>query len=354
VSPGGTLKLNLEAGGSVKVTGGSGSTVSVAYSSTGKGAGNCAVEFKETADGLEVESRFLRHGKKQQSSIRFDITVPDRFDIEIDSIGGGLEIDGVEGTFQGETLGGGLILRNVRGEARLKTMGGAIELTDSELDGRLETMGGEVRFENVVGDVRGSSMGGNVKYRNVVRRDGTVSSPSKPGLDDVSGETVQISTMGGAIEIEDAPEGASLHTMGGDIKIRNAVRFVDAKTMGGDIRIDSVDGWVKATTMGGDVEVTVTGSGGEVSLVSMSGDIVLNVPTGFGMDLDLEIAYTRNSSQNYRIETDFAFDRSETSEWDHGRGTPRKYIRGTGSVDGGYNKVKIRTVNGNITVRYED
>ena len=39
------------------------------------------------------------------------------------------------------------------------------------------------------------------------------------GLDDRTAETVQISTMGGEIEVEDAPEGADLHTMGGDIRV---------------------------------------------------------------------------------------------------------------------------------------
>jgi DUF4097 and DUF4098 domain-containing protein YvlB len=175
------------------------------------------------------------------------------------------------------------------------------------------------------------------------------------GLEDddltVTDETVQISTMGGAIEIDEAPEGANVHTMGGDIHMTDAERFVRAKTMGGDILIESVDGWVKATTMGGDVEVTVTGNGGDIELTSYSGEITLFVPPGFSMDLDLEIAYTRNSGQDYRIIADsITLQRSETSEWDHDHGSPRRYIRAKGST-GGANRVKIETVNGNITIR---
>jgi hypothetical protein len=104
--------------------------------------------------------------------------------------------------------------------------------------------------------------------------------------------------------------------------------------------------------MGGDVEVTVVGTGGDVTLTSMSGDITLTVPSGFSMGLDLEIAYTRNSKQNYAIFTDLpgsALKEVRTREWDHSKGSPRKYIRAEGST-GGANKVKIRTVNGNIKI----
>jgi DUF4097 and DUF4098 domain-containing protein YvlB len=248
-------------------------------------------------------------------------------------------------------MGGPLTLHDVRGRADLKTMGGEIRLTDSELDGKLETMGGEVLFANVIGNVNGSSMGGNVRYKNVQRRDGRFGSPARVGDDDeISAETVQISTMGGAIEVDDAPEGASLHTMGGDIRVTEAGRFVRAKTMGGDILIESVDGWVEATTMGGDVEVTVTGAGGFVDLESMSGEITLHVPSGFPMDLELEIAYTRNSRQDYRIDTPFDLQQSVSPEWDREQGTPRKYIRASGSTGGGGNRVRIETVNGNISV----
>ncbi len=349
-SPGQTLKLDLDAGGSVKITGGS-SGVSVSHSVSGRDAQSCRVEVEKTADGVEIKSRWAGRRREQSANVELEIRVPSRFNVELDSMGGSLQIEGVEGTFRGKTMGGGLTLRHVKGEARLRTMGGAIELTDSELDGSLKTMGGKVLFENVVGDVKGSSMGGNVRYKNVVRRGGDVASPASVGGKEATPETVQISTMGGDIDVDEAPEGAALHTMGGNIRVSGASRFVSAKTMGGDIDIDSVDGWVKATTMGGDLDVEVTGSGGDVVLQSMSGNITLVVPSDFSMQLDLEIAYTRNSSRSYEIITDVELQRSDTKEWDHDHGSPRRYIRAKGSVEGGNNRVKLRTINGNIEVK---
>jgi DUF4097 and DUF4098 domain-containing protein YvlB len=360
VSAGGELILDLEAGANVKIAGTGGSMVSVNYSMDC--SPKCKIRFDETAGGLKIRVDFVKsdghgkhgkHGGSRNSDVRLDIQVPSRFDVDLESMGGAFSIDGVDGRFTGSTMGGGLTLHDVRGEARLKTMGGKIKLTDSELDGRLETMGGEVLFENVVGDIKGKSMGGNVRYKNVRLRDGRPHSPVRVGydLDEVNHETVQISTMGGEIRIEDAFEGADLHTMGGDIVIRNAAEFVRAKTMGGDIEVESIDGWIDAMTMGGNVEVTVTGSGGDVTLTSMSGDIDLTVPSGFGMDLDLEIAFTRNSNQKFEIDAPGGLPHTVSPDWDYGKGSPRKYIRMSGAVNGGGNKVKVRTVNGNIRLK---
>jgi DUF4097 and DUF4098 domain-containing protein YvlB len=349
-SAGGTLKLDLETGGSVNITGG-GAGIVVNYTVSGPSADNCRVAFQETGDGLEISTEYLKRQQKQSVNIQFDVQVPGEFNVKLDSMGGGLSIEGVSGTFTGKTMGGALILHDVRGKAKLQTMGGEIRLTDSELDGSLSTMGGEVLFENVFGDVKGSSMGGEVRYKNVERPDGSFASPKH--LDHVDGatdDTVKISTMGGRIDIPEAPEGANLHTMGGDIRVAEAERFVKAKTMGGDIYLAAVDGWIDATTYGGDIEAVVTGQGGDVTLVSLSGDVTLHVPSDFGMDLDLEIAFTRNSSQDYRIETGFDLRQSVTPDWDHDHGSPRKYIRARGAVRGGGNRVRIETINGNIRI----
>ena len=66
-------------------------------------------------------------------------------------------------------------------------------------------MGGKVSIENVVGNVDGSSMGGNVTIKNLKRRDGTS-----------IGKETHISTMGGAIELNNAPFGADVQKRKGN------------------------------------------------------------------------------------------------------------------------------------------
>ena len=350
VAAGGKLTLDLETGGGVKITGTGGSAVSISYKLSC--SPDCQISFDQSGNDVRVETNFPRTGRNQNSDGDFEIRVPSRFDVALDSMGGRLEIDGVTGTFTGETKGGEITLHKVEGEAKLRTMGGEIRVTESAIDGSVHTMGGEVTIEDVQGDLKGSSMGGNVRYKNVRRVDGRLGSPPHVAGDasEITPETVQISTMGGEINTEDAPDGADVMTMGGDINVKSARRFVRAKTMGGDIRVDSVDGWVQATTMGGNLDVTVTGGGGDVTLTSMSGTVVLRVPPGFGMDLDLEIAFTKNSRKEYTITAPGAGAPSVTPDWDYDHGTPRKYIRKSAAVNGGGHKVVVRTINGNVTV----
>jgi DUF4097 and DUF4098 domain-containing protein YvlB len=348
---GGKLTLRLETGAGLKIAGTGGSSVTVAYKLSC--TPDCEIDFDQSGNDLTVTTRFVRGRRNQTADTELDIRVPRQFDVLLDSMGGGLEIDGVKGTFTGETKGGEITLHDVDGVAKLRTMGGEISVKDSTLDGSLRTMGGAVNFQNVVGDVNGSSMGGDVRYQNVRRNDGKFASPSHadgPALSEITSGTVQVTTMGGEIETSDAPEGADISTMGGDINVKNARKFVRAKTMGGDITIDSVDGWVQATTMGGNLDVTVTGAGGDVTLTSMSGKVVLHVPRGFGMNLDLEVAFTKNSLKEYTITAPGSASQTVTPDWDYDQGSPRKYIRKSGSVNGGGHAVTVKTVNGNVTV----
>jgi DUF4097 and DUF4098 domain-containing protein YvlB len=351
VAAGGKLTLQLDAGGAVKISGTGGSSVVVTYRMSC--SPDCQVKIEQSGSDVRVESKYQGSSRHQNSDGDFDIRVPSRYDVALDSMGGSLQIDGVSGKFTGETKGGEITLHDVEGEAKLSTMGGEIRVTKSTLDGSVHTMGGAVTIEDVTGNLKGSSMGGGVRYKNVRRGDGQLASPPNTGdgdASDITPETVQISTMGGEINTEDAPDGADLMTMGGDINIKSARKFVRAKTMGGDIEIDSVDGWVQATTMGGNLDVTVTGGGGDVALTSMAGTVVLKVPRGFGMDLDLEIAFTKNSKKEYVIAAPGGGSPSVSPDWDYDQGSPRKYIRKSGAVNGGGHKVTVKTVNGNITV----
>jgi DUF4097 and DUF4098 domain-containing protein YvlB len=170
----------------------------------------------------------------------------------------------------------------------------------------------------------------------------------------VGGE-VNIKTMGGDINVDDAPEGTDVHTMGGDIHITKAAQFARAKTMGGDIEIEAIDGRVDVTTMGGDVNITMIGEpeNGDrsVNIESMGGDITLTVPAKLSMDIDITLAYTEDRDNDYKIVSDFTMKQEETKEWEHNHGSARKYIYGTGTISGGKHKVRIKTVNGNVYLK---
>lgn len=339
VSAGERLELDLDTGGSIEITGGSGSVVRVLISEDERCRPACEISIERVGSGVLVQSDHVGNSNNRSSDLHFEIQVPERFDIQLHTMGGDVSIENVTGAIGGETMGGELELHRLGGTLDLTTMGGEIEITDSNVDGSLHTMGGEVLVENVTGDLDASSMGGEVTRR------GSSSATSE----------VRIETMGGDIELEDAPMGADVNTMGGNIEIASAGDHVRAHTMGGDIDLEAVNGWIEATTMGGDVSVRMVGdpSSGrrDVEITSMSGDIELVVPENLSMDVLVELAYTEGHEGDYEINSDLPLQQSVTPEWDRSEGSPRKVITATGSVGGGEHRVVLKTVNGDVTLR---
>ncbi len=344
-TPGLKLEMDIKTGGSIHVSGWDRDLISVKVLGIDASEPAPKVEFQERSSGLLITSKFgTEYDNNSKSNLEFEVRVPKKYNLELESMGGDLTIQGIDGTMEGRTMGGELKLEDLKGDLNLVTMGGEVTLKNSDVNGQVKTMGGKVLVDHVSGNVKATSMGGDVTQRYVTTGTG----------DPPTGE-VQISSMGGDIDVEEAPAGADVHTMGGNVHVKSAIDHVKAKTMGGDIEIESVDGRVTATTMGGDVEVTMVGdpSRGErsVSLQSMGGDITLTVPPALSMDVDIQLAYTRESHHRYKITSDFDLKQDESKEWDNSNGSPRKYIYGTGAINGGKNKVKIRTTNGDVHLK---
>lgn len=340
VSPGETLRVNLR-NGSIAVTGSGGTTVSVEATVDGRGDGP-GLAVRRTGKVVEVVQDLSgRHGNGRA---KVKVTVPQTFDLDLQTMGGSIAVDNVRGSLSGRTMGGELVLSRLGGTLAMSTHGGNVVVRDVDAQGSVTTMGGEVLFENVRGGVKGSSMGGNVVYRNVTRGDGSS-----------TGKAVHISTMGGAIDVAEAPDGADVETMGGDVTVGRANRFVRAKTMGGSITIGGADGWIEAATMGGNVTATMTGNPNEgdrhVTIESKGGDIELVLPAGLDAEFDVQILFTKNSKRSYDIESDFPVQASATPEWSYGKGTPHRVIQGRGKSGSGKNKVTIRTINGDVKIR---
>jgi DUF4097 and DUF4098 domain-containing protein YvlB len=353
VSPGGTIRFDLESGGAVSILGWDKSKAEVSYVQRGAGHKH-DIEILEQRDGLLITSGMTPH-EGTSCDLSFQIRLPRRFNVHFESTGGGLKIVDLQGDFTGSTMGGGLILKKVDGTVRLKTMGGRIEVGSAVLDGSISTMGGTVFLKDVVGNLEAGSMGGNVRYENVRGRDGNLRTPGDASGSDIEQETVTISTMGGSIVVDEAPVGALVNTMGGDIVVKDASGFVKANTMGGNIDLHVKDGWVDARTMAGEIAVEIAegfGDGEEgVKITSCCGDVRLVIPPDPSIDLDLTIAYTRNSSQDFKIISDFDVQIERSKHWDYTNGTPRKRICGKGKVAGGKYPIVIDTVNGNIVLK---
>ena len=342
VKSGQLLDLDLRTGATINIKGWDKDIVSIDAELGGNDWEDVNLNFNQSSSGVAVTSDYEGSRNNRSSKIEVTIKVPKKFDLKFETMGGAVTLNNIEGEMKGTTMGGPLNLSYLKGNLTLKTMGGPITLTDSDVDGKVSTMGGKVSIENVVGNVDGSSMGGNVTIKNLKRRDGTS-----------IGKETHISTMGGAIELNNAPFGADVQTMGGDITINSADKFVKAKTMGGNILIKSVNGSVKATTMGGNIGITETGTGDnkDIELKSMSGDITLVAPADFSMDINSQITYNQDESGKYKIHSDFSLNESTAQKEKNNGWRKTEVLTGTGIFNGGNNKVKISTIAGDIYIK---
>jgi beta-lactamase regulating signal transducer with metallopeptidase domain len=165
---------------------------------------------------------------------------------------------------------------------------------------------------------------------------------------------VSISKAGGQILLDEAPNGGVVHTGGGQIVVRSSGGALAASTGGGDVTLERVSGDASVSTGAGEVHITVVntvGAAHSIEVFSGKGRVVLELPANLDARIELETAYTENFGSRTSIESDFPLDGSETREWDDRFGSPRKFVRATGTLGSGTGLIRVRTVNGDVVVR---
>ena len=163
------------------------------------------------------------------------------------------------------------------------------------------------------------------------------------------GRHVSQTSMGGDLEVRNAPHGASLRTMGGDIRVGTAQGRVVAKTMGGNIEVEQLQGSLEAGTMGGNVDVKVTQAAGNIEISSMGGHIDITLPANFSGTFDVELEQDDHGSRN-EIVSDFPLQIQESKER-HWFRRDSTVVRATGSTGSGTYRVKITTIGGDVRIR---
>lgn len=363
-TPGDTLTFDLRTGGDIEVTGWNRDTAVITPEITGRDADRITVDIAPTSSGIKVATRSSGHNVS--ASVKFKAQVPRNYSVDIRTMGGDVQLDQLEGDFEGETMGGDIVLKELVGEVDLKTMGGDVSVRDSRLDGNVHTMGGDVHLDTVQGNLDASTMGGDVIQRNVRAHEGRAVKVRSHGGDvavDTAPAGADVHTMGGDITVQSADQFLKAKTMGGDIVVRRATGEADLHTMGGDIEVDSFDGEMRAVTMGGDVEVHVdsssAGSGHDIDIESMGGDLTLHLPRNFSARFEIEVIKLKKRPDDAGITTDLAIQVNEPATWTprgtrtngHKYGSDYKVLTGTGSVNGGQHLVRLKTINGMVRIK---
>jgi DUF4097 and DUF4098 domain-containing protein YvlB len=281
--------------------------------------------------------------------VDFEIKVPQRFNLDVETQGGDISL---EAALQGEarltTAGGDVRTSDISGLAKLETAGGSITLgkMGSRVDAR--TAGGSVRVGDVDGDAVLETSGGEIVTGQIK---GTLRAETAGGDVVVAGATGQVvaQTAGGQIQIGPAAGSVRMETAGGSIRLQSARGRVVAETAGGSIDLLQLAGAVRASTAAGRILaewIATNAQGfGPSQLENSMGDVYVYLPVDFRLTIDAAI----DAAAGHRIVSDFPISiQSEQEEF-----APRT-IRGRGTLNGGGEVLRIRTVSGNIEIRKLD
>lgn len=208
--------------------------------------------------------------------VHFDIFVPQRYNLDVETAGGSIDVSDLEGQVKLHTSGGSITTGRIGGSVLASTSGGSISIdgakgqtvahtsgggiTLGEIDGRVDakTSGGSITVEGVNGDLEARTSGGSLRLQNV------------------SGN-LMAETSGGSITARllkqiNAP--ANLETSGGSIGLEVPADFkadIDASTSGGRVYTNMPKGAIDKSDLrgklnGGGALITLRTSGGNIEI----------------------------------------------------------------------------------------
>ena len=180
--------------------------------------------FEHKGSDVHIRGAFkqgLEHWQKQLNlvKIHFLITVPQQYNVDLNTTGGSVSVADLIGDIHVRTSGGSLCFQNITGGVFGHTSGGSIEAVNVKGDVQVRTSGGSIRFGAIRGFVSGRTSGGSIK------------------VVDCSGGT-EVRTSGGGIWLGGIGRNVTARTSGGSIKANMAIQpqsECNLRTSGGGI-----------------------------------------------------------------------------------------------------------------------
>jgi hypothetical protein len=178
---------------------------------------------------------------------------------------------------------------------------------------KLHTSGGSISLDNVTGTQEVKTSGGSLNFRNI-----------KGDMD--------ANTSGGSIEVAKYEGNLDARTSGGSITVKDGRGILKVHTSGGSIHLDDIAGDVDAHTSGGSIHADVLTLGKYLTLETSGGSVHATIPSGKGLNLDLEGNRVKTALTNFNGTSD------------------TRRVKGT--VNGGGIPVKMSTSGGTTELSY--
>jgi TonB family protein len=300
--PGMSLRLNTDPGDVHVFTDESSQVtyhVVVQADSTSPGAAEFLRQFslgaRPVSGGVSIDTQLpwrIFHG---QFAVSVEIHVPRKYSLKINTQGGNIDVQDIEGQVDLVTGGGNITVGSVS----------PASVHAGNIAAHIETQGGHIRIGDVAGTLRATTAGGHITTGNI------------------AGDGV-LQTGGGQIDFAEASGTIRTHTGGGVVHIDHVTGAAVVETNGGGIFLRKVDAPLRVS--------------------SAEGDIVVYLPQQLGATIDAVV----DRGDGHTILADSSLP-LRISYQDSGPG-PRT-IRCEGDLNGGGEALHLKALSGNIILR---
>lgn len=223
VKQGGTLSIDTDSG-SIEIVSHNNDSVDVRVEKKGRNSEDFEVTFSHDGDDVKVVGDRKGVFSWGNSGAHFIVSVPERYNVDLKTSGGSIELSSLKGKVDAYTSGGSIRLGQITGDVDVKTSGGSIRVDDVAgtinahtsggsikarvskqpvSDSRLTTSGGGVSvqlFSSIAVDLTASTSGGRVSSEFEVN--GAIKKNRIKGSINGGGPKLILKTSGGSVNIK--------------------------------------------------------------------------------------------------------------------------------------------------------
>ncbi len=297
---------------------------------------------RQIPGGVSLNAQVPWRTFRGRFTVSFEIRVPRQYDLKINTQGGNIDVQDIDGQVDLVTAGGNITAGRVGAFVNAEN---AVAHSAAKSAGRvaahLETQGGHITIRDVAGALQAATAGGHIVTGNI------------------NGDAT-LRTGGGHIQTGRITGIATLETGGGNIRVEKGGASVTADTAGGQINLDEAAGALHLQTGGGAVHIDhvtgptlLEGSSGGIFLrqvdaplrVSVgSGNMIVYVPRQLTATIDAIV----ERSGGYAVIADPSLAlRIDSRDSESGSRT----MRFQGKLNGGGEVLHLQAASGNIILK---
>jgi hypothetical protein len=359
--------LNLQVTGDIQIGGEATHTVTIVEKIIIKSASKMKAksvykDYKAKVSMIPPAQIEVISGKRSspiRTRFEYRITLPEAFNISVQTAGGDIDLKYLSGELQASTSGGDVTATSISGKFTGRTSGGDITLENIEGVSVVKTSGGDIEIERCDGKTSATTSGGDIEVSDCNGNLEVYTSGGDLELTDITGSRIQGRTSGGDIEVDDVEGNLVVSTSGGGIDIRKARGSVEAKTSSGDIDLESIYGETDVSTSNGDITgdrihgaLSARTSNGDIRITKVwdreikNHDLLLKTSRGI---IQLELPPNFPAAIEAIVE-DEASTRVIDSEFPIRIYIRGDEVRGEGIINGGTYDVNLRTSSNSIII----